>query len=75
MDTIIGAAVGLVVGYLLGTKDGTKGYTKLMEAVRIITSSEEGKALRSGGPAILSTMLQQGLQQGMALLGGRSSKD
>jgi len=60
---------------LLGAKDGTKGYNKLMESVRVITSSPESKALCSGGPAIASAMFQQVLQRGMALLGGRSSQD
>jgi hypothetical protein len=44
----MGVIVGVVVGYVLGTRAGEDGWSELVDAWRVISSSEEVRDLMSG---------------------------
>jgi hypothetical protein len=48
----MGTVLGFLVGYYLGVKAGPKGYDELQEAWATISSSDEAKALVTGGLAV-----------------------
>lgn len=61
MDTILSIFIGFGAGYLLGAKSGTGSFSELRESWKVISSSEDFRAMRSGAPLIVMAMVKQWL--------------
>ncbi|HEV3265562.1 MAG TPA: hypothetical protein VG014_08565 [Acidimicrobiales bacterium] len=68
------AIIGAVVGYLFGTRDGQEGWNEIVDAWKVITTSEEVRDMVSGGVSMLRDVLGRGGET-FAERMGRSNAD
>ena len=70
----MGAIIGAVVGYMFGTRDGQEGWNEIVDAWKVITTSEEVRDMISGGISALRDVLGRG-GEAFAERTGRSHAD
>ncbi len=69
----MGVIVGVVVGYVLGTRAGEDGWNELVDAWRVITSSEEVRDLLSGALSTARDVMRDRGQGLARVMGGAGS--
>jgi hypothetical protein len=58
----MGTIVGVVIGYALGTRAGEEGWDELVEAWKVISTSEEVRDLLAGGFSLGRDLVRQGAE-------------
>jgi hypothetical protein len=67
----MGAMIGFVLGYVLGTRAGDRGWEELQESWRTISSSEEVRALVTGGILTAGEVFRQAVGSMAERIGSR----